>query len=341
MIVGLVARATRSGLGYQSLNFFENYRPEVTLVITNVDSRSEENLHWYPGALVESFKALDHSKELKRFMRYIDVAFSAETMYHPHVLDEAERYGVRTVVQGNPELTRTPDMPGWIGAPSEIVWPTDWLLDKMGGRVLPVPVSYQCYHEAPILERPLKVLHVAGRRAIGDRNGSDVFVDSLRWISTPTHVRIVVQDGFDPQPRGPIPDHVTWEVMRDPKNRETMYAGMHVLVLPRRYGGLCLPALEAMRAGLAIMMSDCPPNRTWPIIPLEAIGGRMQRVAYGSVKTHDVRARVIAQEIDYLNKDRTRLERAVKAARVWVQENQWEQWRPLYDEVLSGQGSRR
>ena len=54
-------------------------------------------------------------------------------------------------------------------------------------------------------------------------------------------------------------------LLRDPTLRLRMtgaglYAGFDPLILPRRYGGLCLPMNEALRSGLPVIMFNVSPS---------------------------------------------------------------------------------
>ena len=49
------------------------------------------------------------------------------------------------------------------------------------------------------------------------------------------------------------------------KNNEDLYKNFDALILPRRYGGLCLPMNEALMSGLPVIMTDISPN--YDILP--------------------------------------------------------------------------
>jgi hypothetical protein len=216
------------------------------------------------------------------------------------------------------------------------VWPTGWLLDKMPeGKILPVPVTGTSTAKAgDPWSGPLTFVHVAGRRAIGDRNGTDVLCDALRYLKATCHVRIVSQDGQIKLP-DILPPNVTVDVHQTGfKDRWQLYDGAHVLVLPRIYGGLSLPVQEAMESGLAVLMTDCPPNREWPIVPIPASVGPSQRTPGGHMRTHVCRARDVAHEMDRLSMNRDLVVEAQAAARTWASEHTWDILRPRYDEVL-------
>jgi hypothetical protein len=220
--------------------------------------------------------------------------------------------------------------------PHQWVWPTSWMLDQVpDGKVLPVPVfSDYSGHWPDWNDDRLTFLHVAGHRAIGDRNGTDIFCDAVRFLRAPAKIRIIGQDGVLPIPTT-LPPHV--EVEFDPAgyvDRWDMYRGAHVLVMPRKYGGLSLPVMEATQAGLVTLMTDCEPNRMWPIIPMPCSPGPSQRTPFGAVRTHIVRSRALAHEMDALSLHRSRVVRAIIDLEPWLEANSWEELTPMYDKVL-------
>ena len=153
----------------------------------------------------------------------------------------------------------------------------------------------------------LTFLHVAGHRAVGDRNGTELFVKALRFLRHPCKVRLVGQDGALPLPEL-LPRHVELEANHGGVvDRWDLYRGADVLVSPRRFGGLSLPVIEAIGMGLVVLMTDCEPNREWPIIPIPASVGKGRQTPFGLIRTHDCRPRNIAAEMDRLSEDRQQI----------------------------------
>jgi len=48
--------------------------------------------------------------------------------------------------------------------------------------------------------------------------------------------------------------------MRSLENSCDLYKDFDALILPRKYGGLCLPVNEALMSGLPVIMTDISPN---------------------------------------------------------------------------------
>jgi hypothetical protein len=336
--VGLIARATDTGLGTQTLNFYRGFKPDSTLLVCVPNRNWADHLQRYgPEVHVTSF--VDDHFEPQRildFLRHVDVVFSVETLYSWSFARRCRKVGIKTIVQGNPEFFRRDGTPGAAPPPDEWVWPTSWLIDDMPSQILlPVPVTGEAEVTAAHPDDDhLTFVHVAGHRAAGDRNGTELFCDAIRYLKATCTVRIVGQDGQLPLPPN-IPPNVTLEIHDiGLPDRWDMYRGAHVLVSPRRYGGLSLPVQEAMESGLAVMMTDCDPNWMWPTIPIPASVGTAQRTPYGHIRTHVCRARDIAHSMDRLTMGRDTLAAAQSQALHWAGENTWAKLRHLYEGVL-------
>jgi len=105
-------------------------------------------------------------------------------------------------------------------------------------------------------------------------------------------------------------------------------------VLPRRYGGLCLPVQEACAAGLAVLMPDLVPNGVWPgpRVPAEFL--RKVTMPCGRVPVYDVKADVLAAAMDELA-DPVRRAEVQGESVAWAQAHSWEAQKPAWLNLLS------
>jgi hypothetical protein len=335
--LGIIARCDNRGIAYQTWEAVNALKPDrVLLVLLNDKHWPEDpgrfgrsNVHYVDTTLGD--RVLDETK-VRKFLDGLTSVFAVETLYDWDLADWAREAGCRTVVQANPEFYnhhRHPER----AEPDEWVWPTEWMRDHEDlplGSLLPVPAPMVDTASMPSLEtETLRVLHVAGHRALGDRNGTDLFFESLALIGSRVHVTVIGQDGQ--LPTGRLGRNVTIET--NPKgvqDRWDLYRNQHVVVLPRRYGGLSLPAIEACASGVVPMMPGVPENGLWPIVQLPARSGRLQRVPFGMVPTWAVRPNAIAHELDKLNRHRDRLAEARQRVLDWAEDNSWESWEPAY-----------
>jgi hypothetical protein len=227
------------------------------------------------------------------------------------------------------------------------VWPTEWMIPELGEHlptgqldVLPVPTVERPVVAADPDDEVLRVLHVVGRPAAGDRQGTYEFIESLASIRGRVHVTLTSQEAGLPGSLR-LGRNVTAEVITTSQSdRWDLYGNHHVLVSPRKYGGLHLPGLEAMASGLALVMPDCSPNRMWPGRRLKAHKAQRVRTPFGGIQMHSAHPLDIAKMIDIYARDRVALIADMDAAKRWADFNTWEahaeySYMPLFEDVLS------
>lgn len=343
MRVGLIARSNARGLGSQTYEAWRGYPFDSVLHLLDDQPRWPERPDLYPGAHIvhwEPGKWLEEDS-VREFMSNIDVIFSVETMYDWSLVKMAKARGIRTIVQANPEFMRH-ERHDWAETPHPTIWcfPTPWLIEAMPSqRILPVPVPVHAPYVAGDIDADrLTVLHVAGHRAAGDRNGTEFVLEAMRLLKTPVLVRIIGQDGPNTIFRDkPVihPRNVEVELIESGvEDRWDLYKGAHIVLLPRRYGGLCLPAIEAVAAGVVPFMPSCSPNTIWPIEPVSFARGRSQLTPFGHVETAVTNVLNMAHRVDDYNRDRELFVYKRKEMSEWAAQNTWERLGPLYTEIF-------
>lgn len=251
MKLGLIARMDLSGLGVQTKALHDMLNPHKTLVIDSTPFNGrEQHLEWYAGAMYS--EGFPSNELIREFLNDLDVVITCEVPYNNNLYDIAREMGVKTVLQPNAELN-----PHFVNRrlskPDYMFLPSTWYQSEY--RMLRVP-TYLC--PPPIMLKPeplntpkeagkLKVLHVAGRRAARDRNGT-LIVEKLNISG----VEIVIHD----QANSEVTDQ-----------DEIYNQGYHLMLMPRRYGGLCLPMIESLGYGLPVSMPNISPNND--ILPQE------------------------------------------------------------------------
>jgi len=334
MRLGLIARADNRGLGQQTWAFQRQLNPVKTMV---VDCQSAQpldlHLHRFPNAHI--VRGLPSESDYAQFLDGLDAVYTAETGYGD-LWTPAQRMGVRTVLHANYEFLDPRDQPTVWAAPSP------WHLDRFpaGAQHLPVPIELDRF---PITEKPLRAsrfLHVVGRPAIHDRNGTLDLLQALQHVTATITVTVTCQvPGYvgslihDHHIR--TPDNVTLIV--DSVDREfywTTYYHQDALILPRRFGGLCLPANEAIGAGIPVIMPDIDPNNTW--LPAEWLTESMMAGDFRAkqhIFWYRTDPQVLAAKIDQLT-DNDFYVRACAKAHLLRQQLSWETLTPQYLQVL-------
>lgn len=337
MRLGLIARADHRGLGQQTRSVFNALNPARTLVV-NCPSANPLPLHleYFPGATVVNRIPTD--QDCRNFLSDggVDVVYSAETFYNPRLPDIAREYGVKTVLHLNREFLDRNDRPDLWAAPS--MWHWDEIPSPK--QFLAVPIDLDAFPARPRPVKAAKFLHVVGRPAINDRNGTADLLDALQFVQTPITVTITCQDphyvsGLLAARR--IPRHITLDVRTgDAKHFADLYEGQDVLVMPRRFGGLCLPVHEALGAGMPVVMPDISPNNTWLpsdwLVPAETCGVFMAKTR---VEVFSADHRALAAKIDQFATDPQFYSASADTAVRMAKELSWAEQAPVYRKLFA------
>jgi hypothetical protein len=331
---------TDRGIGIQTREIAQHLRPDWSLIV-DLNSGFNKDFATFvdnPMTVMERGprEQLDING-IKRMLRIhkIEAFLAVETFYDERVIPLCRKLGVKTIIQMNPEFYR-----GNREAPDEWWWPTPWLTHRLPiGKLMPVPVPWTM---GRIVEhdRPLSVLHVAGKRSIGDRNGTRLFIESLRHLRSRINVLITAQDHHDRWEKlieefAPRRSEVCVTLQKASlSDRRGLYIGQDLLVMPRRFGGLCLPVLEAAGSGMAIAMPACSPNEWWPVFPMDCDRDVSVQVPFGNIPTMTVRPETIAHTIEMFARDRRVLAAKQEETRSWARMNTWGALGPKYLERM-------
>jgi len=197
---------------------------------------------------------------------------------------------------------------------------------------MPAPLE-----QIPDLRRapgPTRFLHIAGKIAAGDRNGTRVLFQALRSTSRACTVTVHAQAASLPRP-GRVARSVQYVPrLGNVADWRALYEGHDVLVMPRRYGGLCLPVIEAACAGLAIIMTECDPNGFYPATLIPASEVEEFKTPIGTVDSFEADPRRLAREMDRLSDEAALMEAKVRAVD-WAVDWSWAQQRDRWSKHLA------
>lgn len=333
-------RAEDRGISIQAWEFCRAMQPERVLVVEMgaLARGFPVHLERYPGATVVAYEGGRLPEDaVREWLTGLDVVFGVETLYDWAIPRWASEAGCATVVQANPEFFRTPAELSSV--PTKWWVPTPWRLSFLPDvQVVPVPVAddrFEFRPSKPADDGVLRVLHVAGHAAMADRNGTGLVLESLRRLQPPTRVRIVTQD--ERLRVGRVRAGVDVEVVTGGmENYWELYGDADVLVMPRRYGGLCLPVQEAMAAGLGVVMSDTEPQSSiWPALCVRSATGmpRLQCPG-GRLALTNARPEAIADAINTLAAFPVQLQALQQASVAWAETHRWSVLAPLYEAEL-------
>lgn len=334
MRVGLIARGEDRGLGIQTWEWARHMHPDAVLLVDMGGAAGGYPIHpeRYDPA-VTTLARFDRDRftdrdMVRQWLAQLDVVYCAETWYDQQLPEWCHDAHVGLVCHVNPEFFHHGGR--WLPA---VTWwlPTSWRQLHLPRNAIsvPVPVPLDRWPEpAPLHDGPPVFLHVAGKRAAGDRNGTSLLMSAVARANATMTVRVVTQEARLPEARhgrnvtlerhtGGVADY--W----------TLYDGHDVLVMPRRYGGLCLPAHEAAGAGLGLAMTATSPNpTTWPCASITASSSSHMAAPAGTVTTANADPVAIAKVLDNLASDHVARHGLQVAARRWAERHSWETLAP-------------
>ncbi len=308
--------------------FARRMRPEKILVVHtehNTRGKADASIFEGLGGEVRSARRAPRRQDAEWLVAGVDSVFTTECFYGHEIPHAARARGVTSIIHGNPEMTG-------LGEICDVMLaPTKWRLDAlpMDPRVLPVPTDFELL---PTREpRPIKTLYHVASSAMCDRNGTDLLLQALGFVNHELTLKI---RGGEPR-RNTYHGNVTVEYLGHHPGMfyEHWPEDVDALVLPRRYGGLCLPMQEAATLGLPIITLDLEPQREWfpsaSLVParieeeVNMRGGRFQ--------IHTCEPRRLGGAINALVQDPSfQRERSL----AWAKAISWEALQDHYDDIF-------
>ena len=288
MRIGIIARCDNTGLGNQTRELVSMLNPSKVMVI---DFSRYNPIKQDPSIYNEyntyNVNGTPSDDQVKEFLKNLDVLISCETFYNNNTPHIARSMNVKTYLQYNYELF------GYLAdrkipLPDVLLSPSTWYFQKTKQRVgnlvdgiyhIPPPTTPELFTDAKninLSKDHKRILHIAGKPAAKDRNGTMDVIEMLRYSKADYELVVHTQ----------VPLEITQHDSRltiitdNIKNRQDMYSGYDAMILPRRYAGLCLPMNEALLSGLPVFMTDISPNNS--ILPKEWL---VPSHEYGYIKT--------------------------------------------------------
>lgn len=355
MRLGLVARADNSGLGVQTLEFYKHMNPHKTMVV-DISNLNGNKVYpeRYPGAIV--VKGIPTRLDIDSFLDGLDVVFVAESPYNYYLYDRAKELNVKVAVQYNYEFFdwfANPLYP----KPDMLIAPSKWNYDVVDNWCRQNGVEHTYLH-CPInrellpfktIKKARTFLHTAGRSAAHDRNGTETVIKASKYLESNAKIVIHFQgeQGLGHQATHSIdyyqqllkdhgdPNKVTIKVM-DFKNYQDVYKEGDVLLLPRRYGGNCLPLNEALSVGMPAIMSAISPNtdllpEDW-LVPASIVSSFTPRT---KIDIYECDASALANKIDeFYEKDEVEMTLENIKANMIATQISWEIMELGYERTL-------
>lgn len=278
MKIGLLAYSTNTGLGYQTLEFYRHIPCAKVLVVDLTQHNHMPTHHdWYPNAKIST--GFPSNEDCQWLVDDMDVVFICETPLNHHLIAYAKEKGVKIVNQYNYEFLgylKRRDLP----TPTVLAAPSKWGIDHVKSLNLalvqywPVPVNTELIKYRKPSSNANSFIHILGRPTANDRNGTIPFLEAAILLGKKYYYKIFMQTPTEPTsimhfaPIKTVMDRAKsilgdqLEIIENVENNADMFKTGDVMVLPRRYGGLCLPMWEALSAGMPVIMPNISPNYT-------------------------------------------------------------------------------
>jgi glycosyltransferase involved in cell wall biosynthesis len=270
------ARMDNSGLGMQTWEFYRNMRPAKTVVvdISVLERLPKRVMKQYPERYTDSsigevfiIEGVPNGYDIRRFLEGLDVVFIAESAYNFNFYSIAREMGVKTAVQYNYEFFDWSEGSIWANNPPDLfIAPSTWHYDDVSARAEQLGAKH-IYLHCPVnrnvikrrnIDTAVSFVHIAGRPADHDRNGTYTFLEAITMSNGDLRGVVYTQDQ---ELANTIKhEYPSIEVKVNVKDYTDIYKKGSVLVLPRRYGGNCLPMNEALAAGMPVIMSKLSPQ---------------------------------------------------------------------------------
>lgn len=266
--IGVIARADLTGLGNQSRNWVRLLDPHKVIVINSKPfNGNEQHMEWYNRPNAFRVDGFINRNEINPILNNVDLLLTFEIPYNYDLIRVARERGVKTIIQNNWEFTdylRQPHLP----LPDALVNHSYWHLDEQKKlwpeitEYCPTPVFLEDYDTIMLhnMDRDLtkrRFLHVAGRKTYEDRNGTMSLIESVKMVPAEYDFELVIKtqsvEIYSDDPR------ITVDY-NSPEDEKQLYYDFDAMIMPRRYGGACLPMTEALAAGLPVIMTDVDPN---------------------------------------------------------------------------------
>lgn len=306
MRLGIIARMDNTGLGNQTRELVKMLNPDKVLVINSYPfNKNEQHPEWYENYNTTFNDGFLSDSVINKFLEDIDVVLSCEIFYSDTFVQIAKDKNIKTILQYNYEFLdyfNNPNLPlpDYLLAPS--VWNLDKVVEAFGNRCkivyLPPPIDHTQFQKNKIVNAKKqynRVLHITGRQAYLDRNGSNFVSEMLKYSEGNYDVIVKSQYPVNIELNNP---RLKLDVS-DVVNMADLYNEFDAVVMPRKYGGLCLPMNEALLSGLPVFMTDISPNNS--ILPKEWLAesihtGGFYAKAY--LDYYDVSPRDLAYKLD-------------------------------------------
>lgn len=349
--IGLIARGDNRGIGVITAEFARHLHPTKVLGVDMVSTPYENHWDRYPDCdlRIATFdRNADYAgdragslamDDVRWLLEDVDVVYCVETPYNYELFNLARDRGVRTVLHYMYEFLRYIPDPA-LPHPDHFWAPSTWHLADARRQLLvpvryvPVPVARDRLPYRP-RETAGAFLHVAGHRAMRDRNGTSIVNTALGYVANDATFLLRGQSNL-PSRIGKRSRMQVIAEHADVENYWDLYAGADVLVLPRRYAGLSLPMQEALSLGMPVITLDVAPQNEF--VPAEGLiqadPPQMMLAQVGEIECYHADPLRLALKIDEFVNEPGIMQKASAKADDYASSISWDALGATYRDLL-------
>ena len=321
MRIGMVAYATKQGLGYLAKSFYDAGIVDEVILIYH--GRNTTYPEWYQNRAVSITRLPIRGKAVNDLLGRVDLMLFFETAFDWSFLKVCKARGVKTICM---------PMHEWFPVNCK---------NAFDGYLCPSLLDVDYFPGSPLFQPPVdpstwklritakRFLHNAGN--VGHRNhkGTLELLKATEYIESDLTVTIRCQNQ---EKFNRLVQQVP-EVESNPavtiERGEIPYADLHkdydAVVIPEKFNGLSLPLQEAYAAGMLVITTARYPANTWlptePLIPVESYHQAAITDNYLTFQEAVVNPREIAKTMDaWYDRDITGYSQKAKR---WAEVNSW------------------
>lgn len=307
--LGIIVRAdSGSGLQNQTYNLTRMLKPDKVLIVNSYSfNEREQNYDLYKGFNYTDSNGFINNAVALQFLQGLTHVLTAETFYSHYLVQQANARRIITAQQYNWEfLEHHQDY--YLPLPSIFLSPSYWKLKEMEAKYkkvayLPPPIIINDFKQARETnfkrKGKVKILHIIGTLASYDRNGTKDLIEALKYSKA--DFELTIRSQYDDKDFfSTINDKRVKIAVENIENQNDMYQDFDLMILPRRYGGLCLPMNEALCSGLPVFMSDVIPNNV--ILPSSWLIDAVKYTEFMArtiIDVHQVDVKELGERIDW------------------------------------------
>lgn len=307
--LGIVCFSSYSGLGNQSRRLTQFLKPERILLIDNsgFSRNTDQHPDWYDGFNGYHVKGFPTRMACIKFLQGLTHLYVIENPLNWDLIQIAKGQKVKSYIATNFEFCDNlihPEYP----LPDMFLMPSYWKVAEMKDlfgedrvRYLPPPIFPNDLSGARdhnmCRKGKRRFVHIVGTLAAADRNGTLLLVEAMKYAKG--DFDLVIKSQHDLPPEYVIDDRRVAYKIGSESEVLNMYYDFDAMIMPRRFGGLCLPMQEALMCGLPVIMPDISPNkeilsRSW-LVPAEHTGKIRTRT---EIDIYSTNPKELAKKID-------------------------------------------